>query len=99
MLLNRPLDDPSKESSENDERFVSDTQKIIHRHLSNEDDLITEEDIRNVRVGMVPPVEEQTTPASADREFDELEKELDEEKPDQPVKNDKPITPWDVKGE
>jgi hypothetical protein len=99
MLLNRPFDDPSKEPAENEERFVSDTQKIIHRHLADEDDLITEEDIRNVRVGMVPPADEQTTPASADREFEELEKELNEETPDDADKSDKPVTPWDVKGE
>jgi hypothetical protein len=39
----------------NNERFESDTQKIIRRHLENEDDVITDEDIANIRVGMVPP--------------------------------------------
>jgi len=37
------------------ERFESDTQKIIRRHLENKDDIITDEDIASVRVGLVPP--------------------------------------------
>lgn len=36
------------------ERFMTDTEKIIHRHLSNKDDVITEEDIRSVRIGISP---------------------------------------------
>jgi hypothetical protein len=39
----------------NHEHFESDTQKIIRRHLENQNDVITDEDIANVRVGMVPP--------------------------------------------
>lgn len=38
--------------------FESDTQKIIRRHLENENDQITDEDIRNVRVGVTPPLDE-----------------------------------------
>ena len=32
----------------------SDSQRIIHRHLENKDDIITDEDIRNIRVGANP---------------------------------------------
>ena len=34
--------------------FMTDTERIIHRHLANKDDIITEEDIRNVRIGVTP---------------------------------------------
>ena len=43
------------------EPFESDTQKIIRRHLENENDVITDEDIANVRVGMVPPEFDRST--------------------------------------
>ena len=41
-------------SPENAGRFESDTQKIVHRHLQNQNDTITEEDIRGVRICMTP---------------------------------------------
>jgi hypothetical protein len=51
------------ENSQAPQKFESDTEKIIHRHLANKDDVITEEDIRNVRIGITPP-----EPAVADDE-------------------------------
>jgi hypothetical protein len=71
----------------NDEAFESDTQKIIRRHLENEDDEITDEDIRNVRVGVTPPPDEISY-------YDEPEKDKggDEERPDE----NRPLTSWDV---
>lgn len=30
----------------------TDTDRIVHRHLQNKDDIITDEDIRSVRVGL-----------------------------------------------
>jgi hypothetical protein len=89
-----PEQDEQKNEDKPEERFESDTQKIVRRHLENEDDVITEEDIRNVRVGMMPPLEETMTKEEADRQFDELGETL-EDKPE----NNKPITPWDVKDE
>lgn len=46
----------SREPQNNSRRkhFVSDTEKIIQRHLANKDDVITEDDIRNVRIGISP---------------------------------------------
>ena len=43
------------DNESNPDRFESDTQKIVRRHLENKNDVITEEDIRNVRVGLTPP--------------------------------------------
>jgi hypothetical protein len=77
--------DNQQENSEGQESFESDTQKIIHRHLQNKDDIITDDDIRNVRIGLTPPTPD--TPALA--RFAE-EGENDEE----PKNN--PVTPWDI---
>lgn len=30
----------------------TDTDRIVHRHLQNKDDIITDEDIRSIRVGL-----------------------------------------------
>lgn len=83
------------------ERFLSDTQKIVRRHLENKHDVITDEDIRNVRVGMTPPVLDEATQArfGDEEEKDQAEEDYlgpEEEEPDPEAnKNDK-ITPWDA---
>ena len=78
----------------NDEKpsFESDTQKIIHRHLQNEDDIISEEDIRNVRVGMTPP--QSLSDAEDAAALDEVEKDANEE--GEGKDSSEQITPWDV---
>src|SRR5437763_510103 len=70
------------EKKENDEqnleRFESDTQRIIHRHLENENDVITDEDIRNVRVGLTPLVDESEQQENLEERVDEAEEESKE---------------------
>src|SRR4051812_31219652 len=85
-------------SEGNDERFLSDTQKIIHRHLENKNDVITEEDIKNVRVGMTPPEMDEPTEArfETDDKIDEVEKDYIEGESDEKRLSNKPITPWDI---
>lgn len=61
-------------------QFESDTQRIIHRHLSNKDDVITDEDIRNVKVGATPAMPDEATLAR----FEDDENE------------NNPISPWDL---
>jgi hypothetical protein len=85
----------------NNERFESDTQKIIRRHLENENDVITDEDIANVRVGMVPPEFDQATEARFDD--DEARKEVEDDFTENTNDMDKDenldegqITPWDT---
>jgi hypothetical protein len=80
-------------SSHSEEQFQSDTQKIVKRHLENKDDVITEEDIRNVRVGMTPPLDEATEEALEEREEKVADrKSIDEERSPRGQK----LTPWDV---
>jgi len=89
QLNARPVDDNNDQSEE----FQSDTQRIIKRHLENKDDVITEEDIRNVRVGMTPPLDESTEEALAEREEKVADrKSIDEEE----NSGGQQLTPWDV---
>jgi len=52
-----PSQSPENENNQSPDRehFESDTQRIMHRHLKNKDDIITDEDIASIRVGMTPP--------------------------------------------
>jgi hypothetical protein len=84
------------------ERFESDTQKIIHRHLQNEDDVISDDDIRNVRVGMTPPALDAPTEArfEDEEEKDKVEEEYigdtgNDNDTDETHEEDR-ITPWDT---
>lgn len=85
----------------NNEEFESDTQKIIRRHLENKDDIITDEDIANVRVGMVPPEFDKATEARFEDEEerkkveDDLSGEKDDIKKDENL-DEEQITPWDI---
>ena len=92
FLTPQPQDNNDKE--QNGERFESDTQKLVRRHLEDEDHVITEEDIRNVRVGMSPPPDGPTEKMIRERE----EKAADRKTPDESetVPGEQQITPWDI---
>ena len=102
----QPEDGADMERNENienidNDRFESDTQKIIRRHLENKDDVITDEDIASVRVGMVPPEFDAATEARF--EDDENGEEVEEdsltgtEDMDKDKNLDKgQVTPWDT---
>jgi len=102
----QPQQDVNVETKENienvdNERFESDTQKIVRRHLENKDDIITDEDIASVRVGLVPPEFDSATESrfEGDEAREDVEDELlddteDMEK-DENLANEQ-ITPWDT---
>ena len=85
-----------RSSKRSSQRFESDTQKVVRRHLENKDDVITDEDLRNIRVGLTPPVvvgetqEEklEDTIKEVERESSNTDKDTD--------RKDNPITPWDL---
>jgi hypothetical protein len=85
----------------NGEPFESDTHKIVRRHLENEDDIITEEDIANVRVGMTAPQFDAPTEArfeeadSREKTEEEILGETDETSDDKNLEGQQ-ITPWDT---
>jgi hypothetical protein len=102
----QPQQDENIETNENienvdNERFESDTQKIIRRHLENKDDVITDEDIAGVRVGLVPPEFDSATEARFEGEEaredveDELLNDTEDMEKDENVA-DEQITPWDT---
>ena len=79
---------------QNEERFESDTQKIVRRHLEDENHVITEEEIRSVRVGMSPPLDTTEEDVIEDREEKVADRKAPEE--DETVPGEQKITPWDV---
>jgi len=83
------------------ERFESDTQKIVRRHLENKDDVITDEDIAGVRVGLVPPEFDSATEARFEGEEAREDVEEDILGDTEDMKKDEnldegQITPWDT---
>ena len=56
------------EENKTPEHFESDTQKIVRRHLQDKNHVITEDEIRGVRVGMTPPAEETDSDSRSDAE-------------------------------
>lgn len=47
-------------------RYESDAKKIVKKHLQDKNHVITEEDIRNVRIGISPVNEKRTMDDVAD---------------------------------
>ena len=92
-MKNDPIEDQVPDEKQ-DKSFQSDTQKVIRRHLENEDDTISEDDIRNVRVGMSPDTD---SLAKAAEKLEDEVKDIDEKKDDDSKDpNEEPVTPWDV---
>ncbi len=82
---------PEEQNDSKITRFESDTQKVVRQHLEDEDHEISEEDIKNVRIGMTPPMDEPTRVG-----VEELQEKIDENNQQHKTGGDKPVTPWDV---
>ena len=87
-------------NADND-RFQSDADKIVHRHLKNKDDIITDEDIAGVRVGMSAAEFDEATEARFEDENVREEVENKHLEGTEEMKEDKnldegQITPWDT---
>ncbi len=72
-------------------RFESDTQKVVRQHMEDEDHEISEEDMKNVRIGVTIPMDETTREG-----VEELQEKIDENNQQHKTGGDKPVTPWDV---
>ena len=88
---------PENKKGEN-KSVETDSEKIVRRHLENEDDEITDEDIRGVRVS-IDGDEPVTTGTEAAARFTKGKLENNDENIDAPDPKEKPITPWDVLNE
>jgi hypothetical protein len=85
---------PEDKVNEGNMPLETDSEKIVRRHLEDEDDQITDADIRNVRiVGGEELTATDDETSLTDEEQDITRTDKDNELPDP---NDKPITPWDV---
>lgn len=78
------------------EPFQSDTEKLAQRHLANPDHVITEEELRNVRVGMAPPPDGPTEEALRNADEKIADHKADSEEDTTP--GSQKITPWDLIG-
>lgn len=92
----KPLEHENPQT-EKEERFETDAQRIVRRHLENEDDVITDEDLRSVRNGQVIPDE---TNEEGEENLEELIEDAQKKHPDKSDADikptDDPITPWDT---
>lgn len=93
-------DENLERTSENDDIFESDSQRIVRRHLENKDDIITDEDIASVRVGVNPQFDEATAARfEDDNARDEAEEDLlgdTDQLEEEKNSEDEQITPWDT---
>jgi hypothetical protein len=80
----------SQEGSENSN--LTETQKVIEQHLQDENHEITDEHIRNVKVGEVS--EPATIGGELEARFEDEIKEDEEGKEGKTPS--KPLTPWDT---
>ena len=88
MISHNDLQHGDKQSIQMGEHFEPDTTKIVRRHLADQNDVITDEDISNVRISTeLPPFKEVTTGAEAATHIIKEEKENTD---------DHPMTPWDT---
>ena len=87
---------PENKTNEN-KPAEADSAEIVRRHLEDENHQITDEDIRNVRVGAKDD-EPVTIGAEAEARFaeDDSEEDAEDEDLDAPDPKDNPVTPWDV---
>lgn len=102
LLPGGSLSPENKGSQDKTEKFESDTQKIVRKHLEDPDHQITDEEMQNIRVGMTPPEFSEATNARLEGEeaIEQVEKKIvgDEEQieEDKNTRNDK-LNPWDVR--
>lgn len=88
------LEQTPQGSEQNSQRFESDAQKLTNQHLADPNHVITDEDLKNVRVGMTPPPDEPTKQAIRDAEDRIADRKADND--DEMVPGSQKSTPWDV---
>jgi hypothetical protein len=87
---------PDNKSTGSVQPFESDAEKLAHRHLSDPDHVITEEEMKSIRVGM-PSAPDQPT-EEAIRESNEKIADHKADSDDDTTPGAQKITPWDVIG-
>ena len=87
---------PDKNETERDQPFQSDTEKLAQRHLADPNHVITDEEMKSIRVGMTPPPDVPTEEAIRNAEEKIADHKSDSEEDNIP--GGQKMTPWDVVG-
>jgi hypothetical protein len=82
------MENRGSERDNNQRPFESDTKKLVREHLADPNHVITEEDIKNVRIGMTSELDETTHEG-----IDALQKRVDAHREENTGQT---VTPWDV---
>ena len=82
--------------SNNRNRFLSDAQRMVRRHLQDKNHVFTEEEIRSIRVGITLPLDEAATEAINEAAYRAADRKADSEVDVLP--GAQKATPWDVLG-
>ncbi|HUC82156.1 MAG TPA: hypothetical protein VMR70_14730 [Flavisolibacter sp.] len=90
--MERP--DKTTTGAEENKRFESDAQKLANKHLADPNHVITDEELKSIRVGMTPPSDEPTQEAVENAEEKVADTKLDSEEDTTP--GSQKVTPWDV---
>ncbi len=86
--------EPLENGLGNSGKFESDTQKLSRKHLSDPNHQITDEELKQVRVGMSPGADEPTREAVSEAEERIADAKADSEEDTLP--GAQKITPWDT---
>lgn len=74
--------------------FQTDTQRLMRKHMADQNHVITDEDLAKVRVGMSPGPDEPTKEAIKEADDRIADKKTLNE--DETLPGAQKITPWDV---
>ncbi|RYZ59743.1 MAG: hypothetical protein EOO14_08065 [Chitinophagaceae bacterium] len=86
--------DPQTENQRPTETYASDAKKLSDQHMADPNHVITEEDMRNIRVGVTPSPDAPTQAAISEaKERVADRKSIDEE---DTLPGSQKISPWDV---
>ena len=95
-MNNEERNDLQQGSDQNNEPFESDAAKLANRHMADPNHVITDEDFKNIKVGVTPPPDAPTQEAIKDGEDRIADHKADKE--DDIAPGAQKTTPWDVIG-
>lgn len=90
-MENGRLENKPKRSDELDESEELSTQDVVRRHMEDENHVITDQEMQNIKVGQSDEAE----PIATEGLIEAREEDDESETEDEPDK-DHPVTPWDV---
>lgn len=83
-----------KENAKQNHPFESDTARLVHKHLTDPNHVITDEELANIRIGMSPGADAPTEAEVREHEDWVSDQKADSEKDSVP--GAQKTTPWDT---